>query len=85
MRNPSPLLTLPSYDPQPLLEALSLAMSSERDATLAKALGIAPSVISRIRYKKIGVSAEILIRMHEVSGMSIRTLRTLMGDHRAFF
>jgi hypothetical protein len=39
-------------------------------------------VISKIRHHRLPVGASLLIRMHEVTGMSIRDLRDLMGDRR---
>jgi hypothetical protein len=45
-------------------------------------LEVAPPVISKIRHHRLPVGASLLIRMHEVTGMSIRDLRDLMGDRR---
>ncbi|MGJ9418760.1 hypothetical protein ACHAC9_13480 [Massilia sp. CMS3.1] len=36
-------------------------------------------------HRRLAVDASLLIRMHEVSGLSIRDLRYLMGDRRAKF
>ena len=41
-----------------------------------------PPVISKIRHHRLPVGASLLIRMHEISGMSIRDLRDLLGDRR---
>ena len=43
---------------------------------------VAPPVISKIRHRTLPVGASLLIRMHEVTQMSIRDLRDLMGDRR---
>lgn len=85
MRHPNPLLMLDSYDPAPLLDALFRSLSVKHDAALAEALGVARSVVSRIRSRKVGVTADILIKMHDSSGLSIHDLRRLMGDDRCFF
>jgi 2-methylcitrate dehydratase PrpD len=42
-------------------------------------------VISKIRHRRLPVGASLLIRMHEVSDLSIRELRNLMGDRREKF
>ena len=44
-----------------------------------------PPVISKIRHHRLPVGASLLIRMHEVSDLSIRDLRYLMGDRRNKF
>jgi transcriptional regulator with XRE-family HTH domain len=85
MKLKSPLFELESYDPEPLLDAISLAISVKSDHALAKALGITQGAMSKIRNKHNSVSAEVLLRMHDISGLSIRHMRTLMGDYRRFF
>jgi plasmid maintenance system antidote protein VapI len=85
MRIPSPLLELSSYDPNPLLDRLKDFLEGRQDTKLAEVLGVTKSKISKIRHKHLGVNAEMLLRMHEISGLSIRELRTLMGDSRRYF
>jgi hypothetical protein len=43
------------------------------------------TVISKIRHHHLPVGASLLIRMHEISDVSIKDLRALMGDRRAKF
>lgn len=57
----------------------------KNDAALARRLSFSPPRISKIRHLSRSVSGEVLIRMHEVSNLSIRRLRALMGDHRTHF
>jgi hypothetical protein len=71
-----------SYDPSHLLDTLRERMKLKNDAALSRALEVAPPVISKIRHRKLPVGASLLIRMHEVTDMSIRDLRDLMGDRR---
>jgi plasmid maintenance system antidote protein VapI len=75
----------PTYDPNNLIDFLRLELKCANDAALAKALEIAPPIISKIRHRKLAVCASLLIRMHEVSGLTIRELRDLMGDRRQKF
>ena len=52
---------------------------------LSRALEVSPPVISKIRHRRLPVTASLLIRMHEVSALSITELRQLMGDRRSKF
>ncbi|OGB22683.1 MAG: hypothetical protein A3I66_12695 [Burkholderiales bacterium RIFCSPLOWO2_02_FULL_57_36] len=72
-----------SYNPDHLLDNLIKKLSLKNDAALSRALEVAPPLISKIRHRRVPVGASLLIRMHEVSDMSVRELRDLMGDRRA--
>lgn len=71
-----------SYNPNHLLDILIEKLNLKNDAALSRALEVAPPVISKIRHRRLPVGASMLIRMHEVSAMSVRELRDLMGDRR---
>src|SRR3954467_10299134 len=71
-----------AYDPNNLLDVLIRKLNLKNDAALSRALEVAPPVISKIRHRRLPVGASLLIRMHEVSTMSVRELRDLMGDRR---
>ena len=71
-----------SYNPSRLLDTLRERMQLKNDAALSRALEVAPPVISKIRHRALPVGASMLIRMHEVTDLSIRELRDLMGDRR---
>ena len=73
------------YDPNNLLESLFEKLKLKNDAALSRALEVAPPLISKIRHRRLPVGASLLIRMHEVSQLSIRDLRHLMGDRRTKF
>jgi hypothetical protein len=73
------------YDPNRLLDALIEKLHLKNDAALSRALEVAPPVISKIRHRRLPVGASLLIRMHEVTHLSIRELRELMGDRREKF
>jgi hypothetical protein len=77
-----PLFTQESYNPNNLLDVLIRKLNLKNDAALSRALEVAPPVISKIRHRRLPVGASLLIRMHEVSTMSVRELRDLMGDRR---
>lgn len=71
-----------TYDPNRLLDSLIDRLHLKNDAALSRTLEVAPPVISKIRHKRVPVRASVLIRMHEVTNLSIRELRDLMGDRR---
>lgn len=73
------------YDINNLLDTIIEALNLKNDAALARALTVAPPVISKLRHRRLPVGAGMLIRMHEVSRLEIRELRELMGDHRPRF
>ena len=75
--------SLENYDPDHLLNILLAKMQLKNDAALSRILEVAPPIISKIRHRRLPVGASLLIRMHEVTGMSIRDLRDLMGDRRS--
>ena len=71
-----------NYDPNRLLDALILKLALKNDAALARALDIAPPLLSKIRHRRLPVGASLLIRMYEASDLSIKELRAIMGDRR---
>jgi|GEM_PF-3712997 len=73
------------YNPDQLLDVLMENMRLKNDAALCRALSIAPPMLSKIRHRRLPIGASLLIAMHDVSGVSIRDLRYLMGDQRDKF
>lgn len=76
---------LVQYNPGNLLDGLIEHLSLKNDAALARALEVAPPLISKVRHQTLPVGGAILIRMHEVSKLTISELRILMGDRRQKF
>jgi len=72
-------------EPSNLLDALIERFELKNDAALSRALYLSPPMISKLRNQALPVSAAVLVRMHDVTGLSIRELRALMGDHRRRF
>ena len=77
-----PIETQPGYDPDRLLDAMLEKLQLKNDAALCRALEVAPPVISKIRHRRLPVGASMLIRMHEVTDMSVAQLREILGDRR---
>ncbi|MDO8728685.1 MAG: hypothetical protein Q7K26_02190 [bacterium] len=73
------------YNPDPLLDAIIKQLHLKNDAALSRVLEVAPPVISKIRHRRLPIGASLLIRMHEVTDLSIKDLRGLMGDRREKF
>ncbi|MFP5390907.1 MAG: hypothetical protein ACLGI6_05085 [Gammaproteobacteria bacterium] len=67
------------YNPNRLLDAIMEKLELKNDAALSRALEVAPPVISKIRHYTLPIGATILIRMHEVSGLSIREMREILA------
>lgn len=76
---------IPDYNPDKLLNLLLENLRLKNDAALARMLEVAAPVISKIRHRRLPVGGALLIRMHEVSGLSVTDLRYLMGDRRRKF
>ena len=79
------VVQLQRYDPDLLLAALLNKLNLKNDAALSRTLEVSPPVISKIRHRRLPVTASLLIRMHEVSDLSIAELRHIMGDRRKKF
>ena len=71
-----------TYDPNRLLDALMEQLNVKYDAELARLLGMWAPTLSKIRHGHLPIGASTLIRMHEISDLSIGELRALMGDRR---
>ena len=77
-----PIRRLPesaTYDPNRVLDAVIEKLQLKNDDALSRVLEVAPPVISKIRHQTLPIGATILLRMHEVSDLSIKDLRMLMA------
>jgi hypothetical protein len=78
----SPVITHP-YNPNMLFDVLLETFGLENDEALGSVLHIGAPLIRRIRCGQAPVEPLLLLRMNELSGISVRELRRLMGDRRA--
>ena len=69
-------------DATALVERLLTYLGLRNDACLARELGVPPFMISKLRKSGSVVDTDMLIRMHEASGLSISELRVLAGSRR---
>lgn len=61
-----------------LLDFLKDRLHCVNDYELAREIGCAPSMISKFRHGTCGVSAALIIEMHEKFGMSIAEIKLLI-------
>jgi hypothetical protein len=76
------LCSAAGYRPAELLDAMIIILGLKNDAALSRILEIGPPVLSKIRHGRLPISSALLIRVHEITGISISELRGLMGDRR---
>lgn len=65
-------------DPNNLLDAVIEILNLKNDAELGRALDVYPPTVSKIRHRKIDITAPMMVRMHEATGLSVRELKRLM-------
>jgi DNA-binding Xre family transcriptional regulator len=83
--NNSRLLNVTSYQPEVFLDKIAKKLKINSDRELSRVLGIPSSVVSKIRHKSIPISANHLLAIHDISDLSIKKLRQMMGDNRKLF
>jgi hypothetical protein len=73
---------LGSYDSNHLLDSILDKLHLPDDVALCEALDVDESVITDLRELRREVDAALLIRMHELTDISIAGLRNILGDRR---
>lgn len=76
------LFSEPDYDPNRLLDAVLSKLHLKNDAAMARALGVAPSVLSKVRHRRMPVGAGLILQIHESTMFSIDEIWSLMGLRR---
>jgi hypothetical protein len=76
------LSTDKSYDPNRLLDAVKDMLKLDSDLALSEVLEVPAPVISQIRHRGYPIGPSILIRMHDLTTLSVQELREIMGDRR---
>jgi transcriptional regulator with XRE-family HTH domain len=69
-----------SPNPDALFAAVMHSLGISKDAALARALEVAPSIISKIRHRRSSVTADLLLRMHEETAMPLKTLKAILAS-----
>ena len=63
--------------PHRLFDHIRLAFKIQSDAALAHILETSPSIISRIRSRKIKMSAELILKIYDITDLPIESIREL--------
>jgi hypothetical protein len=84
-RGMKPSKDYPAYSPSDLIDHLKALYNLKNDLSFSKTFGFSPAHISKLRHKKTIVSPHFLLRIHDVSQISISDLKKMMKDNRKFF
>lgn len=76
--------TYTDYSADRLFGALKTQFGKKNNQALAAFLGIKPPMISKVRHARTMVSAELMITIHEKTGMPIAEIKRLVGPPSAF-
>lgn len=63
-----------------LLDVVIEQLGLKNDAALARLLEVSPPVVSKIRSSVTPISPWLVIRIHEVSRMSVREIKAALGQ-----
>ena len=74
-----------TYDPNNLIDAVTARLALKNDAAVARALKVETPIIEKVRSNKLPLGGYLLMRLREVTGMSVTDLQDLMGDRRRKF
>lgn len=74
---------LENYTPGVLFDELIDFLKVRNDARLAKTLGVGAPVICKIRGKESALSGDLLLRIHDITGIHVDRLRDLAGIPKA--
>lgn len=75
-------MDLGSYDSNHLLDSILDQLHLPDDGALARAIDVDPALLADIRCMRRDVDAALLIRLHEMTDISITGLRNILGDRR---
>lgn len=73
------------YDPDQLFDSAIARLQLRNDRELSRLLQLASPLIRKMRRHQLPISGVVPLRLHEVTGISLRELRQLMGDRRHKF
>lgn len=63
-----------------ILDKMLGELKLKNDAALARAMEVAPPVISKMRYGRLPFGPQYIIRAHELTGWTIREIKELLGQ-----
>lgn len=74
-----PMYEMDGYDANGLIDSLKETYGFRNDIDLCRLLDVAPPTISKLRNARMSVSGDLLLRMHDKTGLSIAELRKRLG------
>lgn len=74
-----------TYDPNNLIDAVTQKLALKNDAAVARALKVETPIIEKVRSNNLPLGGYLLMRLREVTGLSVTDLQDLMGDRRRKF
>ncbi len=80
-----PIRQYPAYSPSDLLDKLMYLFNLKNEISFSKKFGFSPSHISKLRHKRTVISPNFLLRIHDISQISISELKKMMKDKRKYF
>lgn len=80
-----PITTEKTYDPNHLIDEVMAKLALKNDAGFAKALKVEAPIIEKVRSSRLPLAGYLLMRLRELTGMSVSDLQGLMGDRRRKF
>ena len=80
-----PIKNYPAYSPSDLLDELKTLLNIKNDLSFSKKFGFSPAHISKLRHNKAVVTPHFLLRIHDISQISISDLKKMMKDNRKLF
>lgn len=63
-----------------ILDKMMGELKLKNDAAVARAMEVAPPVISKLRYGRLPFGPNYVIRTHELTGWPIREIKALLGQ-----
>lgn len=61
--------------PHPLFDQIITTFNLKNDRTLAKHLWVTPAYISKVRSGRLTVGPEIILKIHDATGWSIKAIK----------
>lgn len=71
-----------TYDPHHLLDSVLDCLKLADDEALAVVLAVPVELIEDVRQLRRPIDAAFLIRLHELTGITLAGLRNILGDRR---
>lgn len=74
-----------TYNPNKLIDEVMAKLELKNDKGMARALKVEAPIIEKLRSNRLPLGGYLLMRLRELTGMSVTDLQNLMGDRRRKF